>query len=549
MLKNLCYIRSFMIGKFRQLSRCPKSIFEIVWVYILILSLGLTSCQKPEAKRGTQELRISFAYTPFSADPRMHTEPVTSALNFMLYEGLTRLEPDGTTSLALAEWIEISEDKKTYLFYLKQSMWSDGSPLTAYHFEAAWKKALDPEFCSNSCSLLFPIKNGEKAKKGECSIGEVGVQALDERTLLVRLSRPTPYFLELTSYCCYFPVPFNGDKVPPPSKEDILSNGPFVLTYWKNENEIILAKNPYYWDAKEVKLEKIHALIIPDERTAFNLFEKGELDMIGGLTSHIPLDVIPSLKVSGKLQHRPILGTTFSAFNIQRYPFNNIYIRKAFAYAINRKEIVENLSQMFDDVATGLVPPLLKESSSLFFADCEKNLARHFFEKGLNELGITKKEFPRLTYTFFSSELHEKLAIILQSYWREVLDVEVDLQGQEFKCHLAALHYKNYSFAQMSWIGQYYDRMTFLERFTSKGALNYSDWENPDYTHLIASSCHKEKKERDALLEQAEEIISDEMPIIPLLHFHIVYSKNPQLKNIAISPLGDMQFHRAFFEP
>jgi len=167
----------------------------------ILLLFAAASCQKKEHAGERQAIAINFSYSPFTADPRKCTDPVTTTLNFMLYEGLTHLEADGTVSYALAERVKISRDKRNYLFFLRPAMWSDGSPLTAYHFEAAWKAALSPDFTSKSAHLLFPIKNAERAKNGECSLDEVGIEALDEKTLMVRLERPTPYFLELISFC------------------------------------------------------------------------------------------------------------------------------------------------------------------------------------------------------------------------------------------------------------------------------------------------------------------------------------------------------------
>ena len=521
---------------------------------ILIFIVAFSSCKKGKSLsfegEPYQVIGINFTYCPFGVDPRKNTDPVTTTTNYMFYEGLTRLEPDGKVIPALAEQIKISRDRKEYIFLLRKSMWSDGSPLTAYHFEAAWKKVLSPEFPSKAAHLLFPILNAEEAKMGLCSIDEIGVEAIDEQTFLVRLSCPTPYFLELTAYPTFFPVPYNGDEVPHPSQQsELLSNGPFTLTSWKNNDEIVAVKNPYYWNAEEVVLEEIHATMIADEATALQLFEQGDLDYVGGLISPLPLAAIASLKESDRLHQRAIAGTTFSIFNVNRFPFNNVHIRKAFAYAVDRKNITDNISQMFDDTASGPVPHVLKESAATLFEDYNAKLARYHLELGLEQLGINKEEFPKVTYSYFSSELQRNLAIALQSYWKDVLGVMIELEGVEFKTHLDKLHNRQFQMGQMSWIGQYHDPMSFLERFVTKNSYrNYSGWENPYYTRLISDSFHKENGERKALLEVGEKMIVDEMPIIPLYHFHAVYLKNLHLRGLAISPMGDVRFHKAYLQ-
>ncbi|QVL56809.1 MAG: peptide ABC transporter substrate-binding protein [Simkaniaceae bacterium] len=522
--------------------------------WILIFLAVVSSCEKSHqlrfGKKGSQVIHINFIYSPFTIDPRKGTDPVTTVTNYMLYEGLTRLEPDGTVSPALAERVKISKDRKKYIFFLRKSMWSDGSPVTAYHFEAAWKKALSPEFSSRAAHLLFPINNAEEAKMGKCSLDEVGVEAIDELTLLVRLKRPTPYFLELTAYPTYFPVPHNGDEVLHPNQQnDLLTNGPFSLASWRDDDEIVTVKNPYYWNADEVKLDEVHATIITDEATALKLFDQGDLDYVGGLVSPLPLDAIATLKKTHRLRQRPIAGTTFSTFNVNKFPFNNLHIRKAFAYAVDKEEIIDNISQMFDDMATGPVPHVLKNTAISLYKEYNREAAVHHFEMGLQELGITREEFPTVTYSYFSSELQRNLALALQSQWKETLGIVVELDGKELKSHLAKLHNHKFQIGQMAWIGQYHDRMCFLERFASKnGYCNYSGWENFHYQRLIEDSFYKGNGDRALLLEEAEQMIKDEMPIIPLYHFHAVYVKNPRLHGLAISPMGDIQFHRAYLQ-
>lgn len=501
-------------------------------------------------KKESQVIHINFTYPPFTVDPRKGTDPVTTVMNYMLYEGLSRLEPDGKVIPALAERVKISKDRTKYIFLLRKSMWSDGSPVTAYHFEASWKKVLSPDFPSRAAHLLFPIKNAEEAKMGKCSLDDVGVEAIDDHTLLVRLKRPTPYFLELTAYPTYFPVPYNGDEVPHPNQQgDLLSNGPFSLSNWRDGDEIITVKNPYYWNADKVKLDEVHATTISDEATALTLFEQGDLDYTGGLISPLPLDAMATLKKTHYLRQCPIAGTTFSFFNVNKFPFNNVHIRKAFAYAVDKDNIIKNISQMFDDLASGPVPLVLKDSATAIYKDFNKGAALHHLELGLQQLGITREELPTITYSYFNSELQRNLALALQSQWKEALGIIIKLEVKELKSHLAKLYTGKFQIGQMSWIGQYHDQMCFLERFASKdGYSNYGSWENPLYQRLLKDSFYKENGERITLLEEAEQMLKDEMPIIPLYHFHLVYLKNPCLKGLAISPMGDIQFHKAFLK-
>ncbi|MCB1083612.1 MAG: hypothetical protein KDK61_04835, partial [Simkania sp.] len=206
---------------------------------------------------------------------------------------------------------------------------------------------------------------------------------------------------------------------------------------------------------------------------------------------------------------------------------------------------IDNVTQMLDEVATGPVPSVLKGYvESRFFTDANKEEAQKEFALGLKELGIKKENFPKLTYSFFSSELQKKLALALQSQWREVLGVEVSLEASELKVFLDKLRQRHFDFAQMSWVAQFYDRMSFLERFLEKDSYrNYSAWENIRFQELIRSSFSVISPEKRArILEQAEQLIAEEMPIAPLYHYNALYLKNPNLKNAQISPLGHVDF-------
>ena len=524
------------------------------YFFLIQMCYSLAGCGKKLSNiksHKTKEIHTNFTYTPITLDPRKTTDPVSNTLHFMLYEGLTHLETDGSLSFAIADTIEISKDRKTYTFYLRNTIWSDGTPLTAYDFENSWKQLLSPNFPSLASHLLFPIENAEEAKKGLCSLDEVGVNALSSDTLIVKLKQPTPYFMELTAFPTFFPVPNGGKEVERPKngKIHLIANGPFKLVYWKSEDEVIVQKNVSFWNAKSVKIDAINMTIIPDEATALKLYEKGNLDWLGGLISPLPLDAVTSLSQVKKIKMRPIAGTNFCVFNTKQYPFNNAHIRKAFSYAIDRQLIIDNITQMFDEVATGPVPSILKNyQESHFFSDGNAEKARFHLNQGLIELGIKIEDFPNLTYSYFSSELQKKIALALQSQWRKVFGIGVSLECFELKVFINKLHQRDFQCAQMSWIAQYYDRMSFLERFIKEDSFrNYSSWENSNYQKLIQGSFFIVPPEKRALvLEKAERLLLDEMPIAPIFHYNVLYLKNSHLKNAQISPLGHIDFRFAY---
>lgn len=469
----------------------------------------------------------------------------------MLYEGLTHLNPDGTTTLALAKRVDISKDLKTYTFYLKQTFWADGRELTAHDFEASWKSILDPQFTSSSGHLLFPIKNAKYVKTGHLPIDQAGVRSLNNEILVVTLERPTPYFLELLAYCSFFPIhPDNIDDIV--HKDSVISNGPFKLGYWNYNDEVFVQRNPRYFEAYKTALDEIHISIIKDENTSLQMYENDELDWIGGFISPISLDALDHLSKTGELLHQPIGGTTFCTFNLECFPLNNRNIRKGLSLAIDRNSLVKNITSTNEEIATGIVPPILKKHVPCvpYFIDAQQTLAKEYFEIGLSELEMNVKDFPILTYSYFASELQKKIALAIQSQWRKILGIHMKLQVFELKVFLDHLHRRSYHIAHMSLITQYPDQMNVLERFKYiTENKNYCGWSNKQYTDLLNQSYFAVNgEERAKLLSQAEELLICDMPISPLYYLTLFYLQKPMVNGIEISPLGHVQFKTVFLE-
>jgi oligopeptide transport system substrate-binding protein len=392
------------------------------WTALLSLFLFVfSSCTKEQTvspgKHNT--LRANIIREPSTMDPRKGNEFIGSALHGMLFEGLTRLNSDYSVAPAQAKAIEISDDRKTYTFYLRKVKWSDGSPVTAIDFEKAWKKVLTPDFPAANAPLFYPIKNAEEAKKGLVPIDDVGVYAIDDETLIVELKNPTPYFLKLIAFCAFSPVKHTLDKIDPDwmnsAGENYLTNGPFKLKSWKRDNEIVMEKNPFYWESNMIPLENIQISMVKDENTVLQMYENDELDFIGDSLSPIPKEALTKYLKKGLLKTYPSAATTAVTFNVTEFPFSNKSIRKAFAFAIDRQEIVNNITQLGEEVATQVIPTCLTaESAVSYFKDGKFKKSKKYFAQGLKELGITAEEFPILTYNYSFSDLNHKLAQALQ---------------------------------------------------------------------------------------------------------------------------------------
>lgn len=536
------------------------NILSAVWSKLqikVVLSLGciflLAGCDKnsTEKEPSSRIFRMNIAREPPTLDPRRGSELIGSTMHFILFEGLMRLNPDGSVSPAQAKTVEISDDRKTYTFHLRGTLWSDGTLVTSADFAKAWKKILSPHFPAANAHLLYPIKNAEGAKKGWVSLDAVGITTPDEKTLVVELENPAPYFLDLVSFCVFFPVNHKIDETDPnwtlEAGSQFTSNGPFKLAKWKHTNEILLEKNPLYWQADQISLDQIHVSMVADENTALHMYENNELDMVGQGISPIPSDALMKFQHDKQLATYNSPGTTIICFNNVNPIFKNKNIRKAFAYAINRKEIVNNLTQLGEEVATSIIPPVLKNNTQLkAFNDHDVFQAKKLFEKGLKELGLTSHSFPQVTYVYSSSEGNHKLAQTLQNQWAQGLGITVKLQNTEHKVLLDKLMSRDYEIAQSIWLAQYNDPMNILERFKSKQtAKNYPGWEHAEYIRLL-EKCVQDStpEERMKTLEAAEMLFMEEMPLTPLYHWKSAFLLKPHVSNTRLLPNGGFDYSR-----
>ncbi len=527
-----------------------KFLLKAVFLCVVVL---FASCQKKTTLAPVnQRIHLNLKGEPATMDPRKGGDIISSHMHFLLFEGLVRLNPDGSIVPAQAKSFEISADGLVYTFIMREAQWSNGTPVTAYDFEKSWRDILDPTFPSINAHLLYPIKNGEAAKQGRVPLSEIGVVAKDAKTLIVTLEKPTPYFLDLISFCVFFPVNSQIDKdVSDWAKdagEHFVSNGPFMLKQWKHDNELLAVRNPLYWDSNRVRPDEIHFSMIDNEITALQMFEKGLLDMIGEPLSPLPVDALPTLKKTGSLYTQPSAGTTMITFNVDKKPFNHVKIRKAFAYAIDRRTIVSNITQMGEIAATNIIPPVLKNyRNRSFFKDADVTLAKQLFEEGMKELGITREDFKDIVYYYYASDLNHKIAQAIQQQWQQVLGVQLKIENATQKIVMAKLAKRDYAIAQSLWAAQYNDQMNIFERFKFKtNPKNYANWENPEYIRLIDASFYANGAKRAEILEQAEELFLEEMPICPIYHWEQVYMVQPYLTDVGYSPIGDIAFDKLY---
>ncbi|CAM3427223.1 peptide ABC transporter substrate-binding protein [Brevibacillus invocatus] len=538
-----------------------KNVF-VAMSSILVLGAALAGCgggnqAAPENNSGSNAeapatgpkvLKLNLRSEPPTADPGIAEDSTSGTIIRATFEGLTRTGEDGKVHEAAAESYEVSEDGTKYTFKLRDAKWSNGDPVTAGDFEFAWKRALDPKTASNYAYQLYYIKNGEAFNKGEATMDDVGVKALDDKTLEVTLQNPTPFFTELTAFYTYYPV---NKKVVEANEKwaadaaTHVGNGPFKLTTWEHKNKLVVEKNENYWDNSAVKVDKIEFSMVEDENTELSMFDNGELDWAGAPTSALPTDAIPALKDSGKMKTQPTAGTYWYKFNTEKAPFNNVKIRKAFAYAIDRQGLIDNVLQAGQLPATGAVPPSMALNKDGYFKDNDVETAKKLLEEGMKEEGITS--MPTVTLSYNTSEGHKKIAEAIQDQWKKNLGVDVKLENKEWKVYIEDLHQGNYQIGRMGWLGDFNDPINFLELYKDKkGGNNDTNWENPKYKELLnQSALEQDPAKRSAILAEAEQILMDEMPIMPIYFYTQSWVQNEKVTGVIVDGLGNVDYKYA----
>ncbi|OGN61265.1 MAG: hypothetical protein A3F40_02935 [Chlamydiae bacterium RIFCSPHIGHO2_12_FULL_27_8] len=520
----------------------------LVNMYILF-SLFFLSCDKKIYKNNS--LRTVIYSDLSSLDPRKCGDYTSSQVMFLIYSGLLKISKENKPVLNLASSYTISKDKKTYIFYLKDSFWSDGKKLTAYDFEYTFQSMMEKSFPCMSAQLYYPIKNSRKIKLGLLPKEDLGVSAKDENTLIFTLENPCPYFLSLLSYYPSFPVPKHiNEKNQIYTDERIVSNGPYLIEKWKKNNEIIFKKNQNYLNKDKVKTDFIHIKIVNSEETAFLLYENNEIDFLSNFLSPVSVDTLGNIKDRKDILIKSVGGYSFITFNLDSFPFNNINIRKAFSYAIDRKKLIENISQLNEKEAHSCIPSeFYKEDEN------EKNVlfniekAKNHLKDGLQELSI-KKEDLNIKFLYGSYIIHKKEAEALKQMFKDALDIDIEIVKIEERTLFSILKNNKYQIALTKLIAQYNDPINILERFKFKNGLkNYPRWENNDFVrYLDTAEAEKNEKSRFSILKKAEKLLIDETVITPLYFYNYVLLKKSYVKGLYLSDICSIILEEAYLD-
>ncbi|WP_077328734.1 peptide ABC transporter substrate-binding protein [Virgibacillus siamensis] len=533
-------------------------------VFIFVISIVLSGCyggggegsasdsgQSGEVK---QEIVVNAMTEPPDIDPALATDTTSGWILDHIFEGLYTRDKEGKPVLGAAKDVKVSKDGKTYTFTLRDdAKWSDGSPVTAEDFEYAWKRVLNPKTGSPFAFYFYYIKGAEAYNKGNGSVEDVGINAIDKKTFQVKLNTPLGYFDSLLTLWTFYPVNkevVKGNENWSAKADTLVGNGPFKLTKWKHDSHVVIEKNEHYYNKDVVNLEKITFEMVNEATTYYQMFKTGELDLIQTL----PTDVIKQARENPAFKSVPYYGTYMYMFNVNKEPFTNKKVRKAFAMAINREALTKNVTLGGETPAFGMVPSGAETPKGDFREvggpQFEENVkkAKQLLEEAKKEEGWNK--LPEVTLMYNTSENHKKVAEAVQEMLKDNLGVNIKLANQEWGTYLATTKQHNFQMARMGWIGIFLDPVANLDYYLGDSPNNRTGWVNKEFDSLMAKAkAEQDAKKRYQLLHEAEKILLDEMPFMPVYFYRNTYMTNPNLKDVAYYVNRLPQFKWAKMEP
>ncbi len=534
---------------------------DVALIGIVFSFLLLTACSHRETnvEQGNREQVLHRGQGPALADLDPHLATGTADYNVLsaLFEGLVGEHPKDLSPVpGVAEHWKVSPDGITYVFHLRNdARWSNGDPLTARDFVDSWRRVLTPRLGADYANLLYIIAGAEAYHRGASDdFAEVGVSALDQRTLEVRLEYPAPYFLSLLQHWMWYPVHLNSirkvgspyNRTTPWARPGIMvSNGPFYLEEWPRQERIIVRRNPQYWDAHTVRLQRIHFHPFEGVDTEERAFRSGQIH----LTDALPISKIDAYRINSPelLRVDPYLGTYFFRLNTTLPRLADRRLRAALSHAIDRETIVNQVLRGSQLPASTLTPNGTAGYTPPDGLDYNPEKARAL----LDEAGFPEgRAAPTIELLFNTSENHRLVAEALQAMWRTELDIEITLHNMENKTMLESRRSGAYQMLRSVWIADYVDPSSFLDIFRSNSGNNYTGWSNANYDNLLFAAARTEDPtQRFDLLRQAEGLLLHDAPIIPLYSFTHVFAINPSVEGWHPTLLDHHPYKHVWLKP
>jgi len=507
-----------------------------------LLALFSAGCGQRETlvQKATREgiMIVGNGAEPSDLDPQTITGIPERNVTATLFEGLTRNDPKTLEAKpGVAKSWDVSDDGLIYTFHLREdAMWSDGKPVTAQDFYVSFRRLLSAQLGSDNADQLYLVAGAEEYHKGTLTdFSRVGFRVIDDHTLEVRLKYPAPFLLKTMGSRAWYPVPMHvlekfGNPLLPGNAwtrpGNIVSNGPFKLKEWRPNSYIEVERNPLYWNRDAVKLNGVRFVPMENQPAEEAAFRAGQLHK----TERVPLTKIPvyQREAPEKIHIHPFSGVYYFNFNVNRAPFDDVRVRRALAMAVDRVSLVSKVTLAGEIPAYHFTPEgiggyVARARTKLDFDEARRLLAEAGYPGG--------KGMPPITLLYNTAENHRVIAEAIQQTWKHELGIDIKLENQEWKVYLDNMQHEFYQICRAGLIMEPYDPTQFLRVFTSDSGFNRTGWKNEEYDRLYNEVMHSnDEEERMEKMQRMEEILTDEMPILPIYYYTNQYLMDPSVK-------------------
>lgn len=539
-------------------SRPKKTHLPLLLSFVLLISACTGGETNVESGNRLGILHFGNGTEPQGVDPHVATGIPEHHIIDTLFEGLVYKDPYTLEVQpgAAKSW-DISEDGKVYTFYFREdAKWSNGDPVTAEDFRWSWWRALQPLLGNQYVFMYFPIKNAEAYFNQEITdFDKVGVKVLDPLTLQVELNNPTPYFLQLLDHYSTFPVHrATVEKFGAPDESytqwtrpgNLVGNGAFKLDEWRLNKHVIVSPSEQYWGREKVKLNAIKFYPIENATIEERMFRAGQLHF----TNEIALDRLPFYRENHPelISIAPYNGTYLYRMNNRIKGLDDIRVRKALAYTVDRDTLMETVLNGIFTSSYSITPPDLLGYFPPKMVEYNPQKAREL----LAEAGYPNGEgFPEFELQYNTNEQHRKVAIAIQQMWKTELNIDIRLQNRDWKVYLDMENTGDFEISRGGWIGDYVDPNTFLDMWVSGSGLNRTGWSDPRYDELILKTAPeaKTREERYAAFYEAESLMMAEVPFIPIYTYSSHHFKHPSLKGVPTNIMNYHNFRYTYLDP
>ena len=510
---------------------------------ILAMATMFFACGAKGSKGSTFSLNLGAE--PKSIDPQLSTDIAGGTVNELLSEGLLKRSPDGKPDPGIAEKWEVSPDGMKWTFHLRDAKWSNGDPITANDFKAAWIRGLDPKVASEYAYMLYPIKNGELFNKGKVTADKVGIKVVDPKTLEVTLEAPTPYFSDLVTFKTYSPInekflKETGEKFDTEANQTI-SSGPYVMKKWVHDSEMKFEKNPNYWNKDNVKVDNIIYKIIPDNSAALNAFKNKEVQV-----TQITAEQAREYEGKPELVESKDGSVWYILPNLKNKFLSNSKIRKAILLAVDRDELVKSVLNGTGESARTFVPSgigikgISKDFPEEVPTSIEKynpQKAKQLFAEGLKELGMTSA--PTLEILINDSGNNKPVAEFVQESLRKNLGLNLNVKAVTFQERVSRMASKDFDLVLAGWSGDFKDPITYLDLFVTGGGQNRGSYSNPQYDALVKKiKSTADPNVRVPAMIELEKIIADDTPVAVLYQRKKPYLRDTKVQGLKFTAIG-----------